>query len=93
MLSFQRAKNHPYRRVLLIGISSLLNCMLMASSVHAQNLLNRLANTNAVLLANDNDSELISDVVDDRAIKQLISKKAEFLLPNPEESLLGDFEE
>ena len=93
MLNSQRTKNHPYRWILLVGISSLLNCVLMASSVHAQNFLNRLANTNAVLTDNDNDSELISDVVDDRAIKQLISKKAEFLLSNPEESLLGDFEE
>jgi len=68
--------------------------MLMSTPVHAQvDVLKHFASTNTIVFASGNDNGLISDVVDDRAIKQLISQKAEILLPNPEESLLDGFDE
>jgi len=67
---------------------------LLTPLVHAQDdLLNRFISTNKSVLAAGNGNGLISDIVDDRAIKQLISQKAEYLLPNPEESLLEGFGE
>ena len=67
---------------------------LLTPLVHAQDdLLNRFISTNKSVLAAGNGNGLISDIVDDRAIKQLISQKAEYLLPNPEESLLEGFVE
>ena len=67
---------------------------LITPTMHAQDdVLSRFISTNKSVLADGNDNGLISDVVDDRAIKELISKKAEYLLPNPEESLLEGFGE
>ncbi|MBK95987.1 MAG: hypothetical protein CMJ79_09790 [Planctomycetaceae bacterium] len=74
----------------LIGTFSV---ALMCQSLQAQqNLPGLLAHSNRLLTAND-DVDLITDVVDDRAIKQLISQQAEFLLSDPDVSLLKGFEE
>ena len=63
--------------------------VLTDTSVYAQQ---GLANRTLVP-ADSSQTGLISDVVDDRAIKQLISSKADLLLPDPEVSLLKGFEE
>ena len=41
----------------------------------------------------DGDGSLITDVVDDRAIKKLISTQAEILLPDPDVSLVKGFDQ
>ena len=53
------------------------------------------ARANAInpFLENDETGDLIAGVVDDRAIKKLISTRAETLLPDPEVSLIQGFDE
>ncbi len=74
----------------LIGFFSL---VLASRPVLAQSTLHRLVNANSLIVADDTEGGLITEVVDDRAIKQLISSQAENLLPDPTVSLLSGFGE
>ena len=84
--------NHKSRFCVILvfaGFAGFAALLLGAMPVHAQQgLLNR-----TLVPADSSQNGLISDIVDDRAIKQLISSKAELLLPDPEVSLLEGFEE
>ncbi len=78
---------------MILLLTSFFTLALTMTPVQAQEgLLNRLA-TSITLVADGSENGLISDVVDDRKIKQLISTKAELLLPDPDVSLLTGFEE
>ena len=92
MVRVNTSINHKSRFCVILvfaGFAGFAALLLGAMPVHAQQgLLNR-----TLVPADSSQNGLISDIVDDRAIKQLISSKAELLLPDPEVSLLEGFEE
>ena len=76
------------------ALAGTLSSALCCQSLQAQ-VAEKPARVNAVnpFLENGEEGDLIAGVVDDRAIKKLISTRAESLLPDPEVSLIQGFEE
>jgi serine protease Do len=90
---FSNSNSHCRFRVVL-ATAVLLAIVIVCQPVQAQTrLLPLLTNATNRLVADDDDGALITDVVDDRAIKKLISTQAEFLLPDAEMSLVKGFGE
>ena len=89
MVRVNASFNHKSRLCVILVFTGFAAFLPGVMPVHAQQgLLNR-----TLVPADSSQNGLISDIVDDRAIKQLISSKAELLLPDPEVSLLEGFEE
>ena len=78
----------------VLALAGLFSTAFYCPSVQAQ-VGEKPSRTNAVnpFLADHVAGGLIADVVDDRAIKKLISTQAELLLPDPEVSLVKGFDE
>ena len=78
----------------VLALAGLFSTAFYCPSVQAQ-VGEKPSRTNAVnpFLADHVADGLIADVVDDRAIKKLISTQAELLLPDPEVSLVKGFDE
>ena len=89
MVRVNASFNHKSRFCVILVFTGFAALLPSVMPVHAQQgLLNR-----TLVPADSSQNGLISDIVDDRAIKQLISSKAELLLPDPEVSLLDGFED
>jgi serine protease Do len=90
------SSNSKFNCWLYIGLAlaGLLSTAFCCQSLQAQGG-EKSPRTNAVnpFLADDEEVVLIADAVDDRAIKKLISTRAESLLPDPEVSLIRGFDE
>lgn len=90
-MHFHNSRGRPASRFLaLMTIVAVAVCVVPTQAEAVRKTLAH--STNSQLASDNNDAGLISDTVDDRAIRALISKQAELLLPDAKESLVTGFD-